>query len=210
MKDNNNNFLSLRELQRKYGFKIQPLTYFGLISALKSLWKTSIVSDLTNNCKECESFSTKLIKSQKPSRLVYDRLVELKASTPTFSQHKWLEDCNLRQNDINWTAAYQLVSKITKSTKLREFQFRLPHRRLPTIDFLTKIRIKEDLQCSFCKEECEKLIHLVWNYPRTALFWERVVARLKAFQIIQDDDSLHITLALGLRPVSSKFHHQVN
>ena len=94
---------------------------------------------------------------------MYDRLVAMKASTPTLSQHKWLEDCNLRQNDINWSAAYQLASKITKSTKLREFQFRLLHRRLPTNDFLTKIRIKEDPQCSFCKEECEKLIHLFWT-----------------------------------------------
>ena len=54
-----------------------------------------------------------------------DRLVAMKASTPTLSQHKWLKDCNLRQNDINWSAAYQLASKITKSTKLREFHFRL-------------------------------------------------------------------------------------
>ena len=114
------------------------------------------------------------------------------------------------QNDINWSAAYQLASKITKSTKLREFQFRRLHRRLPTNDFLTKIRIKENLQCSFCKEECEKLIHLFWNCPITALFWENVVSRLKTFQIIQDDYSLDRTQALGLRTDSSKFHHQVN
>ena len=44
----------------------------------------------------------------------------------------------------------------------------------------------------------------------TALFWERVVARLKTFQIIQDDYSLDSTLAHGLRPDSSNFHHQVN
>ena len=34
----------------------------------------------------------------------------------------------------------------------------------------------------------------------TALFWERVVARLKTFQIIQDDYSLDSTLVHGLRP----------
>ena len=46
---------------------------------------------------------------------MYDRLVgKLKASTPTLSQHKWLEDCNLRQNDINWSAAYQLASNARK------------------------------------------------------------------------------------------------
>ena len=134
----------------------------------------------------------------------------MKASTPTLSQHKWLQDCNLRQNDINWSAAYQLASKITKSTKLREFQLRLLQRRLPTNGFRTKMRIKENTQSSFCKEECEKLIRPFWNWPITALFWERVVARLKTFQIIQDDYSLDSTLVNGLKPDSSKFHHQVN
>jgi len=83
----------------------------------------------------------------------------MKATTPTLSQHKWLEDCNLRQNDINWSAAYQLASKITKSalsTKLREFQFRLLHRRLPTHDFLTKIRIKEDPSVLFVQRRMRK------------------------------------------------------
>ena len=101
LKDTNNNFLSLQELQKKYGFKIKPLKYFVLISALQSLWETSNRSDLTNNSKECESLSTRLIKCQKSSRAVYDRLVAMKASTPTLSQHKWLEDCNLRQHNIN-------------------------------------------------------------------------------------------------------------
>ena len=59
---------------------------------------------------------------------------------------------------MNWTAAYQLASKITRSTKLREFQFKLLHRRLPTSDFLTKIQIKEKPPVLFfCKEEKEKL-----------------------------------------------------
>ena len=98
LKETNNNFLSLQELRKKYSFKLQPLTYFGLISALKSLWKTSNRRDLTNNCKEYESFSSKLIKCQKLSN---DRLVAMKASTPTLSQHKWLQDCNLRQNETN-------------------------------------------------------------------------------------------------------------
>ena len=61
LKDTNNNFLSLQELQKKYGFKNKPLKYFVLISVLKSLWETSNRSDLTNNSKEYESLSTKLI-----------------------------------------------------------------------------------------------------------------------------------------------------
>ena len=37
LKGNNNNFLTLQELQNKYDLKIQPLIYCGLLSALKAL-----------------------------------------------------------------------------------------------------------------------------------------------------------------------------
>ena len=97
-------------------------------------------------------FTVKLIKAKKASRMVYDKLITEKSTVPTVSQQKWIEDCNLDQNKITWSTAYQLAHKITKSTKLREFQFKLLHRRIPTNTFLTKIRIKENPQCSFCKD----------------------------------------------------------
>ena len=100
-----------------------------------------------------------LSKCQKPSRLAYNALVAKKASPPTHSQYKWTEACCLPQNGVNWTDVYQLASKITGSTKPREFQFKLLHRRLSTNDFLTKIQIKENPRCFFCNVEREKLIN---------------------------------------------------
>ena len=44
-----------------------------------------------------------------------------------------------KQNKVG--ATYQLAHNITKSTKLREFQFKLLHKRMPTNAFLTKIII---------------------------------------------------------------------
>ena len=122
-----------------------------------------------------ESYSTKLIKAQKASRSVYDKLITKKSAAPTTSQQKWIEDCNLGQNEIKWAATYQLAHKITNSTKLREFQFKFLYRRIPTNAFLTKIRIKENSNCSFSKKEPEKLIHLFWSCTKTALFWESII-----------------------------------
>ena len=88
--------------------------------------------------------------------MAYGKLITEKSTAPTVSQQKWIEDCNLDQNKITWSMAYT-AHKITKSTKLREFQFKLLHRKIPTNTFLTKMRIKEKPQCSFCKEEPETL-----------------------------------------------------
>ena len=113
---------------------------------------------------------------------------------------------------MNWTAANQLASKITTNTKLREFQFKLLHRRLPTSDFLTKIQIQENPRCFFCKEEKEKLTHVpfFWSCPKIKSFWEYVIVRLKSFQVVQNDFSLDISLAIGLRPASSKLNQQAD
>ena len=73
---------------------------------------------------DMNGYSTKLIKAKKASRMAYDKLITEKSTAPTVSQQKWIEDFNLDQNKITWRTAYQLAHKITKSTKLREFQFK--------------------------------------------------------------------------------------
>ena len=171
LKNRDKNSLTLAEFQNKYNIKVQPLVYCGIISALKTLWKTFNLTDRSNESNGYENYSTKLIKAKKASRMAYDKLIITEKSTaPTVSQQKWIEDCNLDQNKITWSTAYQLAHKITKSTKLREFQFKLLHRKIPTNTFLTKIRIKENPQCSFCKEEPEILVHLFWTCTKTAVF----------------------------------------
>ena len=64
---------------------------------------------------------------------------------------------------IKWYKAYQSALKCTKRTRLVEFQFKFLHRRISTNDFLTKIGIKDNPDCSFCNEELEKLMHLFWS-----------------------------------------------
>ena len=135
----------------------------------------------------------------------------MQSSAPLKSQQKWLEDCNgINIENFQWSAAYRLASKCTKSTKLIEFQFKLLHRRIPTNEFLVKIGIKDTPQCSFCKEEPEKLIHLFWLCPKTVSFWQSIITWLNHRTIIPDNYSIENIVALGLRPDSSKYHCQVN
>ena len=124
----------------------------------------------------------------------------------THNQQKWLKDCN--QNDdaheMNWSEAYQLASKHTKSTRIIEFQYKFLHRRILTNDFLTKIGIKDNPNCSFCHREPEKLLHLFWSCPKVASFWHYLTAELTLLHITPEHYTLDILVALGLKPDSSK------
>lgn len=211
LKDGVNNFLSLAQLQNKYNFNICPLKYNGLRSALKSLWNTC-----KNNCANTgnsnyENFAAKLAKCHRASKLVYTKLLSTKCISPIHNQEKWLRDCNLNSMDlIDWRDAYQLAAKYTKSARILEFQYKLLHRRISTNDFLTKIGIEENPNCSFCSQEPEKLLHLFWSCPKVASFWHNLTAFLTSLKITTEHYTIDMLIALGLKPDSSKNHPQIN
>ena len=81
---------------------------------------------------EASRFPTK-----KFCRKSYQRLIEKKASTPLKSQGKWLAEDSTGNETVNWESTYSLLPFwSTKETKLREFQFKLLHRRIATNDLL--------------------------------------------------------------------------
>ena len=132
----NNTFLSLKDFRSKYGFDPPPLGFYGLISAVKSLQTKSNFQDVQDTKHVHEPLSTKIFQVQKSITLIYKKLINNKSATPVSSQKKWIEDCCLPTNDnINWTTAYVLTKKSTKSTKLIEFQYKFLHRRIPTNKF---------------------------------------------------------------------------
>ena len=67
---------------------------------------------------------------------VYQYL-EKKASVPSKSQRKWIaEDIIADKLYVNWKNTYSLAFLCANETKLREFQFKLPHRHIATDDFV--------------------------------------------------------------------------
>ena len=168
----NDTFLSLKDFRLKYDLDPPPLTFYGLISAVKSLRTKSNFQDVQNTNYEHQPLSTKILQVQKATTLIYQKLINSKSLSPESSQKKSIEDCCLPTNDnINWTATYILAKKCTKSTKLIEFQYKFLHRRIPTNSFLFRIGLQANENCSFCHTSTESLIHLFWSCDKTSYFW---------------------------------------
>ena len=205
-----NTFLSLNDFCQKYNLKACPLSFCGIISAIKSLRNANLPSE-NDNIQERVRFSTRLLKSKKGSSLAYKKLVSDKSETPKKSQEKWVPDCKLACSEsINWNSAYCVAKRCTKSTKLVEFHFKFLHRRVPTNDFLTKIGFQDNDNCTFCLDTSESLIHLFWSCHITSSFWKDIFHWLKNVHLISEDYAASISTALGLRPDTSKFALQVN
>lgn len=106
---------------------------------------------------------------------------------------------------IKWHETYQLAFKCSTSTRLLEFQYKILHRRIATNEFLCKIGLKDDSNCSFCKDEPEKLSHLFWSYPKVTAFWTFLIQHFISSQIIPENYQFNLLMALGLMPDSSNF-----
>ena len=107
MKDSNT-YLSLQELKDRFNIQTNFLTFRSLISAVKALEKTNKDRLLDRNTK-FESFLERFLKSNKPNRVVYEKLIVLKQQPPYRSQNKWCVDCEVENMEtIDWKSVYQL------------------------------------------------------------------------------------------------------
>ena len=164
-----------------YTVRVRPLSFFGLLPAVKQIRK-NVTDTAETRDYTFETLSEKIVKREKPGPLIYQKLIRAKSLTPRKSQLKWFRDCNFsdEEDTFNWELAYLMARRCTKSTKLIEFQFKLLHRRIPSNDFLFKIGRKENDNCTFCNNSSETLIHLFWSCHVTSSFWKSVTDWLQS------------------------------
>ena len=127
----------------------------------ESSGKIKKLPSLPLNCKEQESFATAFLKSKKPGRQAYQKLVEAKCNDKISSQEKWTKFFP-EVHDLIWHDVYMTAIKCMKSTKLIEFQFRFLYQTLATNVSLVKMGYNDDITCTFCHEEAKSFTHLFW------------------------------------------------
>ena len=79
MKDENN-FLSFSDFTDRYNIETNFLTFQGVISAVKALWKSNVANLHIGNAIH-ESITDTFLKMKKPNRLAYKILVSKKQET---------------------------------------------------------------------------------------------------------------------------------
>ena len=185
-----------------YGF-----VYYGLVSCIKLLRKCHRSQNETNR-----NFSTSVenfIKSPKPNRLAYKKLVSAKQSSPRKSQRNGVPIAVFsatRQSTGRWLTNYH--STALKLPNWLFSQFKLLYRRLATNDFLNKIGIRENDICTFCRTEKESLFHLFWSCSETSCFWQGFMKWLAENQIKLKSEIFTLDLIISLRSDTLDIQHK--
>ena len=120
-------------------------------------------------------------------------------------------DLNNNESDqLLWSKAYTLALKYTKSTRVMEFQLKFLNRRIATNDFLTKIGLEYISNCDFWGDGKKGLAHLFWFCFKVSSIWSSLISRSVSFEVLPAQYELKASIALDLRPDSSKSQRQSN
>jgi hypothetical protein len=151
-----------------------PLEFYTLFSLYKALpveWHKLLKEnqhDIANNTVPINPINFKLndisheidVLNLK-SKSVYEFFIRNKAEYPT-AKYKYENTDNNRET-LDWKKIYLLPFKTTFETKLREFQYKILNRILPTNNYLFKIGLSESPICFFCKDEVDQIEHMFYE-----------------------------------------------
>ena len=99
--NNDGTSLSFPDFKERYKIKPTFLSFMGTISAVKQLWN-KFKSDTLREDSNYDNFRSIFFK---PTKVVYQKLVNKKRKLPLKSQKKWYIDCMCEQNEcVDWKA----------------------------------------------------------------------------------------------------------
>ena len=213
--DDSCNLLSLTAFQNKYGIKVQPLTFFGITSAVNCLHRS-----ITRTHKKYKSILSKLLtcNTQKPSRLAYQKIVSKKVNIQ-FHVKKNGRRIHL-QTLMTVLIGQQLIKYPLNVPRALNLSISISNFCTDTyisatISFLQKIGIKDKdkINTSFVKKKERPLVNTpfwgMWK-KQARTFWNDVSTWIQSCQVPLQNNHLSMKTALGLKPDSSENKLQIN
>ena len=83
----------------------------------------------------------------------------------------WCRELGIQKNDKVWDNLYPDILRITKSTRLKYFHYRLINKRFTTNISRRKWDPDTSDRCTFCKQVPEMVLHFLWECPEVIEIW---------------------------------------
>ena len=108
-----------------------------------------------------------------------DREKEIAAANKR-QKEKWIRDIGCFNNN-----SFVVIAKATNSTTIKMFHYKLVNRIISTNRYLKIIGIRNDDNCTFCKQEPETLSHMYWYCPKVQAYITSIKADIaRQYKII--------------------------
>ena len=145
-------FLTLSEMKEKYNFEFPFTTYYGLLRAMPTEWKSAlrVKAGVLDESENCET-SLKLFSTKEAYSSILDKSFSAPTAEGRILYHGFTKE------EIPYI--YMLPFKILKEPKLIMFQVKIIHNILPTQSSLFRACIADTDVCPLCNLESQSLKH---------------------------------------------------
>ena len=164
--------MSFEEITQQYINDIHFLEYWQVINAIPREWIRLINSQGPIYCDKDSNYEY-LMNFEKISRIVYDKLID----APDIAVSKWKAMQKILDNEYLWNDFLRdlvNVSKVTKITKYRNFQYKLLNNIIFLNDRLCKWGLVASDSCTFCGNAKENIAHLLWECTTAQYVWYQI------------------------------------
>ena len=159
--------------------KSKYMLWRSVISKVRSLGISFVRDTLCNEHSSVVylTHDDKIDLESSSSKDIYRKIVKLKLETPTsLNKYANLIDTFTTTERKNM---FLLPRICTKNTKLKEFQFKILHRYLPTNVLLFKMKKTESQKCTFCYLYNESITHLLYECIHVKNLWFKIQEMLQ-------------------------------
>ena len=138
--------------------------YLTIRHSIPPMWKYWIQNNVEYELN-VDLYDTVMLKSnltQSITSFIYNMFIDDQDCSLYKYWHRWL-DTGLNCEFEEYKAAFTNLYDITKTTKYRDFQYRLLLGKIVLNRDLKIWKIKDSALCDFCKTNEQNVIHLLWD-----------------------------------------------
>lgn len=149
------------------------VSYYGIISTIPKSWLAVLTQNLPSGATQME-WSTQfndLVKKGKISKIMYNHFHNETAADNDTLRILWNNDLRLKLDLKQFQKIFLAINKITSSTKLRFFQYRILVRALTLNIHVAKWNSEVSPLCTFCDTSNETTIHIFAECVNIKTLW---------------------------------------
>ena len=188
---------------------IHYITWFSyqtLVNAIPKYWKIAITSS-DGSYNEIPEKTYALLATNKVSNVIFKKLT---TCTDHLKRYLARWQGTLGDDVLEYRKCFAKLYQVTSITKLRDFQYRLLLKKLPTNECLYKWGKSDTPLCTFCNLEVETIIHLLFQCKFSKRIWTYLNTRTQNSNLWFDKSNNIIPKTLIMNNSNDKMNHVSN
>ena len=158
----NKSFQKYEKIREEHGDTLDMISYITLTRSVPKEWVKILKMEnppLISVEGGLQKIKSKLKNKGSVAKVMYVTLLQKVTTNNLDKRYKWEMELGTEIKDKVWTNLVKNTERLTLSTKLRYFQYKIINRSLTMNTHVAKWNKEQSEMCTFCNEEVESYMH---------------------------------------------------